>query len=117
MFLLTYYDEKDCLITTLGRPFSKRKEALQAIRRAVLNHLKRYGCKNPKALFQKAQKESGFSLDSDSDIELYVEPSVVYIKTESIEPFFATYQIVHTDSFKTRPSLYFVRKKGRHFRV
>lgn len=33
MFLLTYYDNKDCLVTTLGRPFSKRKEVQQAIRR------------------------------------------------------------------------------------
>lgn len=117
MFLLTYYDDKDCLVTTLGHPFSKRKEAQQAITRAVQNHLKRYGCKNPKVLFQKAQKEAGFFLDSDSDIELYVEPSVVYIRTESIEPFFATYQIVLADDFKTRPSLHFARKKKRHFKV
>lgn len=112
MFLLTYYDEKDCLITPLGRPFTKSKEAHQAITRAVLKHLKRCGCKNPKALFQEAQKTGGYFLDPDSDIELRVEPCVVYIRTESAEPFFATYQIVRVGSFKSHPSSRSVKKKG-----
>lgn len=117
MFLLTYYDDKDCIVTPLCRPFFKRKEAQQAITRTVQNHLKRYGCKKTKALFKMAQKEAGFSPDSDSDIELYVEPSVVYIRTESAEPFFATYQIIRVGSFKSQPTLHSVRKKGRALQV
>ena len=62
MFLLTYYDEKDCLITILEHPFSKKKKAQQAMSRTVLRRLKQYGCKNPEALFQKAQKKPDFFL-------------------------------------------------------
>lgn len=112
MFLLTYYDDKDCLVTTLGRPFAKNKEAHQAIIRAVLKHLKHCGCQKPKALFQEAQKTGGFSCDPNSDIELRVEPCVVYIRTESAEPFFATYQIVRVGSFKSQLSSRSAWKKG-----
>ena len=76
MFLLTYYDDKDCLVTTLGRPFPNVRGTTSNKARRT-ESFKAIWLQNPKALFQKAQKESGFSLDSDSDIELYVEPSVV----------------------------------------
>lgn len=103
MFILTYYDEKNCLITPIGKPFFELEKGQKLMENTVLQHLKKNGCENPEKLLQEAKKEKGFRLDPDNDIELYAESCIIYIKTESEEPFFSTFQIVN---LATNPYFY-----------
>ena len=58
MFLLTYYDEKDCLITILEHPFSKKKKAQQAMSRTVLRRLKQLRLQEPGSSFPESAKRN-----------------------------------------------------------
>lgn len=105
MFILTYYDEKKCLISPIGSPFIELEKGQQLLKDAVTQQLEIWDCHKSKEFFERAQKERNFCLDLDSDIELYVEPCVVYMKTESREPFFLTFQILQLNQeYPSNPS-------------
>lgn len=113
MFIITYYDEKNCLITPIGKPFFELEKGQKLMENTVLQHLKKIGCENPEKLLQEAKKEKGFHLDPDNDIELYAEPCIIYIKTESEEPFFLYFS--NCKSGYKSVFLYFSRSKKEKY--
>lgn len=98
MYLLLYYNDKDCQITLLKPVFSRREQAKAVLKEKTIEYLKQQGCGCAEKLFQKAQKEQEYCIDEESQIEINVEEFEAYIKTENQSPYFATFQILFTGS-------------------
>lgn len=98
MYLLGYYDETDCQITILETAFPKIEQAQAILREKAVKYLEQHGCDCAGTVLKKAQKEQGYYLDSDSEIEIMAEQSSVYIRMENQIPYFATFQILSIDN-------------------
>ena len=62
MFILTYYDEKNCLITPIGKPFFELEKGQKLMENTVLQHLKKIGCEDPEKLLQEAKKKKAVTM-------------------------------------------------------
>lgn len=56
-----------------------------------MKYLEQHGCNCAERIFEKAQREQGFYIDCDSQIEIKVEESLVYIKNGKSEPLFCCF--------------------------
>lgn len=111
MYLLVYYDEKDCQVTLLEPVFFKTEQAWVALKEKTVEHLKQWGCACAEKLFQKALNKQGYCIDGDIQIEINVKKSAVYIKTEKRIPHFATFQILLTGNAERKGTVLLGRRE------